>query len=330
MEPNKQSDDVDALERPNTSQVPEQILPMDEGVHEQVDSQNITSPRKSLKARLKDIWRKLNIYLLIFILLVVVTIITAYVAYVRSQNQPQAPATALQDLTSKDLQEIASGNANIGDPRYILNVQSDAIFSGSALVKGDLNVAGNIQLGQQLNVPGITVPGTANIATVQTNNLTVSGTAALQGRLAIQDELSVGKSLTVGGSITASQITTGSLTLGGNGTLTLNNHLRTGGPTPGRSQGSAVGSGGSTSISGSDLAGTLNINTGSGTVPGCFATITFAQRYGSTPRVVITPVGSAGASTEYYVDRSATNFSICTASAAPAGRSFAFDYFVVN
>jgi hypothetical protein len=330
MDPSKQSDDADALERPTADQSPEQLQAVDEGVHIQSDETDITKPKKRLRLRLKDVWKKLNIYLLIFTLLLSVTIIVAVVAYLQSQKQSETPATALQDLTTKDLQEIASGNANIGDPRYILNVQSDAIFAGSALVKGDLNVAGGIQLGQGLNVPNITVPGTANIATVQANNLTVSGTAALQGRLAIQDELSVGRSLTVGGSITASQITTGSLTLGGNGTLTLNNHLRAAGPTPSRSQGSAVGSGGSTSISGSDLAGTLNVNTGGGTAAGCFATITFAQRYGSTPKVIVTPVGSAAAATEYYVDRSATNFSICTTNAAPTGRSFAFDYFVVN
>ena len=330
MDPNKQPDDVDALEQP-TSQPIASTPALDGEVHIAADEQ---SPGQATKvpftARLRGLWKKINIYLLIFILLVVSTLIVFAVAYNNSQKEPEVPATALQDLSTKDLQEIASGNANIGDPRYILNVQSDAIFAGSALIKGDLNVAGNIQLGQALSVPNITIAGTANIATAQVNNLTVSGTTALQGRLAIQDELTVGRSLSVGGGLTAAQITTGSLTLGGNGNLTLNNHLSAGGQTPSRNQGDAMGSGGSSSISGSDLAGTLNINTGSNTSAGCFATINFVQRYSSTPHVIISPVGSAAGGIDYYVDRSATNFSICTSSPAPSGRSFAFDYFVIN
>lgn len=330
MDPNKQPDDVDALEQPSNQS--NSVTPaLDGEVHVAADDPpTLQTSKLSLATRVRSVWKKINIYLLIFFLLIASTLIVFVVAYTNSQKEPEAPATALQDLSTKDLQEIASGNANIGDPRYILNVQSDAIFAGSALVKGDLNVAGNIQLGQALSVPNITIAGTANIATAQVNNLTVSGTTALQGRLAIQDELTVGRSLSVGGGLTAAQITTGSLTLGGNGNLTLNNHISAGGQTPSRSQGSAIGSGGSSSISGSDLAGTLNINTGSNTSAGCFATINFVQRYTSTPHVIISPVGSAAGGIDYYVDRSATNFSICTASPAPTGRSFAFDYFVIN
>lgn len=330
MDPEKPQNDADALEQPSNQSAPAQIE-LDDEVHVAADEQSIGQPAKRrFKLDIRQLWKRINVYLLIFILLLVITVIVFVVAYIQSQQEPDSPATALQDLSSEDLQEIANGNANIGDPRYILNIQSDAIFAGSALVKGDLNVAGSIQLGQALSVPNITVAGTANLATAQVNNLTVSGTTALQGRLAIQDELTVGRSLSVGGGLTAPQITTGTLTLGGNGSLNLNNHLNAGGQTPSRSQGPAVGSGGSSSISGSDLAGTLNVNTGSGTSAGCFATITFVQRYSSTPHVIISPVGATAGSIEYYVDRSATNFSICTASAAPGGRSFAFDYFVVN
>jgi hypothetical protein len=330
MDGQKPQNDADALEQP-TSQSSVISPELDGEVHLAADEQTIgQAPQRRLRLNFKQLWKKINVYLLIFILLIILTFIILVVSYIASQKEPESPTTALQDLSSKDLQEIASGNANIGDPRYILNVQSDAIFAGNALVKGDLNVAGSVQLGQALSIPAITVTGNASIATAAINNLTVSGATALQGRLAIQDELTVGRSLSVGGGITASQITTGTLTLGGNGNLNLNNHLNAGGQTPNRSQGSAVGSGGSSSISGSDLAGTLNINTGSGTSAGCFATITFVQRYSSTPHVIISPIGSAAGSIDYYVDRSSTNFSICTASAAPTSRSFGFDYFVVN
>src|SRR5262249_36249372 len=153
-----------------------------------------------------------------------------------------------------------------------------------------------------LEVPTITVSGVSNLNTAQISTLSVAQNTTLQGavslnstlnvagKLSTSNDVNIGKSLNVNGSLTAPRITTGNLTLGGNGTLTLNNHVKASGPTPNRSQGSAVGGGGSTSISGSDLAGTVNINTGNSPHPGCFVTVTFVQRYDSTPRVMITPV----------------------------------------
>ena len=61
---------------------------------------------------------------------------------------------------------------------------------------------------------------------------------------------------------------------------------------------------------------------------GCFVTINFSQRYGATPHVVISPSNSAAASLSYYTNRSATSFSICTASAPAGGATYLFDYIV--
>ena len=328
MDQNNEQNNADALEKPTQTNSLD-TLGMDEDIHYAAGEQPLDQqPKKRFSFNAKQLWRKMNVYLLIFVLLCVVTTIVFIVAYINSQKDPAVPVTALQDLSSKDLQEIASGNSNIGDPRYLLSIQSDAVFAGNALVKGDLNIAGNIQLGQSLSVPNMTVSGTTNLSTVQINNLSVAGTTALQGRISIQDELSVGRSLNVGGSLVAAQVSTGALSL--NGSLSLNNHITAGGPAVKRSQGGAVGSGGSSSISGSDLAGTINVNTGSGTAAGCFATITFSQRYSTTPRVIVSPIGSGAGETNYYVDRSNSGFSVCAATPAPTGRSFAFDYFVVG
>lgn len=289
------------------------------------------TPKKAgEKSGVKKLLGFFNVYLLIFLLLLVIAGIVFVVSYLNSQKQPEQPTAELQNLTQEQLSEIANGgDASVGDPRYVLNVQSDAVFAGNALIRGDLNVAGSLQLGQGLTISQLTVSGASNLNTVQINSLQVAGDSVLQGSLTLQSDLTA-RSANFGGTVTASQINTGSLTLAGNGTLTLNNHIVTNGPTPGRSNGGALGAGGTTSISGSDIAGTLNVNTGGGTAPGCFATITFVQRFNGTPNVLVTPVGSAAGQTQFYVDRSATNFSICTANAAPAGRSFGFDYFVID
>jgi hypothetical protein len=310
------------------------------GVHEEGKADQPGD--KKPKTALKKLWAKINIYFLVFMLLLVLSGIVFIVTYLKSQKEPELPTTALQNLTQQDLSEIASGDSKVGDPRYVLNIQSNAVFAGNALVRGDLSVAGNILLGKALSVPGITVSGNSNLGTAQINTLSVAnastlqgavsmnGTLSVQGRFNTNSDASVGRSMNVGGTLTAARIVTGSLTLSSGGTFTFNNHIKATGATPGRSQGSAVGGGGSTSISGSDLAGTVNINTGNSPSPGCFITVNFVQRYDATPRVIISPVGAGAGQTQYYVNRSATSFSICTANSAPAGQSFAFDYWIVN
>jgi hypothetical protein len=287
--------------------------------------------QKTSRHILQSLKGAFNIYLLLFALLVIVSVIVFIVAYLNSKdNKTTGSTAAVQELTQKDLSDLASGDAKIGDPKYILNVQSDAIFAGSALVRKDLNVAGNLQLGQALNVGNVTVSGTGNFNTVQINTLAVAGAAAIQGKLSSQSDVVFARGLNVGGTITAGSITTSSLTLGGNGNLNLNNHINATGPTPGRSQGGAVGSGGSTSINGSDIAGTLTVNTGTNPGAGCFATINFVQRFSGTPHVIVSPIGSAAAQVQYYATKSATGFSVCAANTPPASQSFSFDYFVID
>jgi hypothetical protein len=115
-----------------------------------------------------------------------------------------------------------------------------------------------------------------------------------------------------------------------NGNLLLTKHISAGGATPSRSNGDALGSGGTVAVSGSDIAGNVNVNTGSGPVAGCFATMTFSQKYNSTPRVIVTPVGLSAANVGYYVTRTTSSFAICAANNPPANVSFGFDYFVVE
>lgn len=334
MDENKgqdQSQDENALEKPpEQMNALESLSDTDDTVHAAPDEdQKKPAQKPGEKKGFKKILGFFNVYLLIFLLLVVIAGIVFVVSYINSQKEPKQPTTALQNLTQEQLAEIANGDASVGDPRYVLNIQSDAVFAGNALIRGDLNVAGSLQLGQGLTIPGLTVSGASNLAQVQVNSLQVATTTVFQGAVTMQSDLTA-RSANFGGALSAPTINTANLTLAGNGNLTLNNHIKTSGPTPARSQGGAVGVGGSTSNSGSDLAGTLNVNTGHSTGPGCFATITFRQRFDGTPHVLVTPVGPTGGQTQFYVERSPTNFSICTANAAPTGRSFAFDYFVIN
>lgn len=331
----KQSDDENALEAPKEINALEGLSSTN-GAQATQSQEVPTTEIPKKRSKFRRIWDVINIYLLIFILLVVVAGIVFIVSYLNSQQEPELPVTALQDLTQEQLSEIATGDANVGDPRYILNIQSDAVFAGSALVRGDLNIAGSLQLGEGLLLPDLTVSGASNLNTVQMNTLNIAGATTMQGALTLQDSLSVSEGLSVGGTstfngaITATSVTTGSLTLAGNGTLTVNNHIKVNGPTPSRTNGGSIGSGGSTSVSGSDTSGTVNINTGSGASAGCLVNVVFNQSFEGNPQINITPTNAAAATIQYYIQRSSTGFSICSANNPGGGRSFSYDYFAIN
>jgi hypothetical protein len=146
----------------------------------------------------------------------------------------------------------------------------------------------------------------------------------LQGGLTVQKNLAVNGDATINGSLAASKITTDSLQMAGD--LKLTHHISAGGSTPVRSNGSALGGGGTASVSGSDTAGSITINTGNSPSAGCYITVSFSSRFNATPHIVITPVGSSAANLNYYINRSTSSFSVCSTNAASAHRTFGFDY----
>lgn len=279
---------------------------------------------------LKRFFRKINLYLLIFVLLVIIAGAVTVVNYLNSQKAAPAPNIATQALSTDTLKQLANTDATVGNTSQTLTIQGNAVIAGQTLTRGNLNVAGNLQTGGSITSPNLTISGTANLGTVQINNLQVAGTTAIQGTTTLRD-VNVAGTASFGGPLTASQITVSRLILSGNASLQIPNHIAFTGPSPSRSINTAVlGNGGTALVGGSDTSGTVTINTGNNPTPGCFTRITFAQAFSNQPHVLISPVGAGAGQTQYYVDRSTSGFSVCTANAAPANQSFAFDYFVTN
>lgn len=275
------------------------------------------------------IFQGANLYLLGFILLLIIAIGVVIFALKqgRASNKPEQISS--QNLSENSLKQIASSDVSVGDSKQLLTVQSNAIFAGEILAQKNLEVAGNLKVGGNLSLPSIVVGGTSQFGSVQVNkDLSVAGKASVQGSLSIQSSLSVNGGGNFSGPISAPQLTVSSLQL--NGDLVLTHHISAGGSTPGSSRGSAVGGGGSATVSGSDTAGGISISTGSSPPAGCFITVSFTQVFHATPHVVITPVGSTAGRLNYYVSRSTTGFSVCTASPAPAGANFGFDYIIFD
>lgn len=268
-----------------------------------------------------------NIYLLLFVLVVVLALIVTFISYQKNKKEEEKKDALLTETLSQEaLDQLKQSDVRVGDPKKILSIESNAIFSGKVLVKESLEVAGQLKIGGTLSIPGISVSGASTFDQIKVSGIEVSGNSSIQGQLAVQQGLTVGGNLSVGGTLSASQLTLDGLQL--NGDLTFTRHVVTGGGTPSKSNGGALGSGGTSSVSGTDTAGTVNINTGGGPGSGCFVTVSFVNKYNSTPSVIISPVGSAAGGINYYVNRTSSNFSICTANSPPAGKNFAFDYIV--
>lgn len=289
---------------------------------------NKETKKKTGGALLQRLVSHVNIYLLIFILIILVATMGVFISYQSARKETAEPTLTTQDLTQEALEQINNSEVKVGDPKQTLAIESNAIFSGKVLVRDSLDVAGTIKVGGAVNLPGITVSGTSSFDQLQTNRLSVSGEAGIQGTLSVQSNLSVAGGATFGGSVSMPKLTVQELQLSGN--LTFTKHIDAGGPTPGVSKGTALGSGGTASVGGTDTAGTVSISTGSGPGAGCFATITFESSFGGTPHVVVTPIGSSAAGLDWYINRNSTSFSICTASTPPAGANFAFDYIVID
>lgn len=242
---------------------------------------------------------------------------------------------ALRSLSPEELDRLNTSQLELGGQGNLLTFTADSTFKGKAVFDGDAVFNGQISADKNASFTDITIPGTSNLnVTDIKSTLKVAGNTTLQGSVVAQSNLSVSGGLNVagsssfGGALTAGDLNVRSATVNGN--LTVNGHLITRGSTPTAGAGTAVGGGGTVSISGNDSAGTIAINTGSAPPAGIFINVTFRTPFSGSPKVILTPVGSAAGVSAYYTSRSANGFSIGTATAPTAGASYVFDYIVVQ
>ncbi len=84
-------------------------------------------------------------------------------------------------------------------------------------------------------------------------------------------------------------------------------------------------------ISGNDTAGTITYTTNSdGMAVGEQVKVTFSSPYGVRPRITLTPVSAGAAATRYYVERTATQFTIHFIDIPEADTVYKFDYQIIQ
>jgi cytoskeletal protein CcmA (bactofilin family) len=269
-----------------------------------------------------------NFYFVAFLLLLLLGAGGIYAAIKFNDKNAGNQASKAASLTDKQLADLKNNTTLVGDSQQTLDIQGNSIFEGQVLMRNNLDVAGSIKVGGSLSLPAITVGGSSTFGEIHVNDkLTVAGNTSLQGSLTVQKGLTVSGNVSFG-SISAGQINASSIQLTGD--FVVSRHINVTGGVPSRSGGSALGAGGTATVSGTDTSGTVTINTGGGPPAGCFITMNFTQKFSKTPHVVISPSNSNAATLDYYTNRSSSNFSICTTSAPGGSTSYLFDYIVID
>lgn len=332
---NNQEPQKDSLEEPSTVIQPtnqthqadqEEVKAEDQTLVADTQNRTETKPPTS-PSGFKRVLRFVNIYFIIFLVLLAAAGVTTFVSLKSNDNKPKQNKT--QSLTDKQIAELRGSTTIVGDAQQTLDIQGNSIFEGQVLMRNNLDVAGSIKVGGSLSLPAITVGGSSSFGQIRVNQtLSVNGNTTLQGQLSVQKALSVAGSATIGGSLSANQLNVSTLRLTGD--LVIARHITLGGGAPSRSGGPALGAGGTVSVNGTDTAGTVTINTGGGPPAGCFVTINFTQKFNTTPHVVISPSNSNAGSLNYYTNRSNINFSICTANGPSSSRTYIFDYIIID
>lgn len=318
-------------------------------VDSMADESNQDAPPRTEKPKAKGIkalLSKVNIYLLLFILICVLAAAAYTVMYFMNKREQNIRLETTK-ITEETLEQLKTSDAIVGDPQQILTIESNAVISGKVVMRDTLDIAGGLRVGGPLSIPALGVAGSGSFGDLSTNDLQAAGNLAVGGILDVVGTATFGENLTVAGDINGG----GRLDIGGQATIGGNlnvngiisakginfdeisiTRINISGNNPSVSVGGAAGGGGTASINGTDTAATVTINTGGGTGSGILATITFTGAFNSNnPHPVITPNGAGCANIGYYVTNiSATQFSIATATAPPAGTTCRFNYIVIN
>lgn len=257
-----------------------------------------------------------------------------YIAHVSKQPSSKTKTPEVKTLTPEELNKLSSIGANLGTSNELLTVAATAQFNNNVIISKDLSLNGKLNANGPVTLKSLTISGndTSIGGLIVGGDLGVTGTSTLQKGATIGQLLSVTGNLAVAGvanfgTISASAITVRNITI--SGPLVVS-HLTSSGPVPSSSSGSAIGGGGTTSLSGNDTTGTINMNIGSGSSAGILINVTFRSPYAANVHVMITPVTGGAASAPTFVTRTANGFQIRTDSPLPAGSLLSYDYFVIQ
>ncbi len=339
--------DAEAEAPPASGNVP-QAEPLSDGTVPTVLDPGAGIPTTAVakgRASLTAVYRRADIIttLVTFIVAIVAAgvVLGGYLYLTRPSKQAAVSAPKVTTLDQKDLEKLGTFFGSTGGgSSQVLTISSSTLFTNRVAINNDLKVTGGVSVAGSTNLGDLTVDKTSTLGVTNVRAalnvagpLTLQSPALLNGGASAKGDLSASGNGTFGGSLSAGIINTRDLAVTGN--LNLSGHLIVNGSRPGISLGSEAGGGASTNIDGNDSAGTVSVNTGSvsfgaTTNGGLLINVIFHTAYGRVPRVLITPIGQSSGALPYYVQRTATGFTIGAASGIHSNTGYAFDYWVIQ
>ena len=265
----------------------------------------------------------------LFFAIITMIAVVAVIVFVTVQNSNEGLLFETTQLNEDELAQIGAVTATQSDNGTKLVIDADSTFERSLLIKDSVEIVGGLTVGGPINIPDLQV----STGSLDLENATVSGNFQVQGNGSFAGSLSAGSLNIAGNANIAGDLIAQSLSISNFnllGDFTLSAHLRTTGAAPSISSGGSIGSGGTTSLNGNDISGTITINTGTGSATGTLASINFAKAYASPPQVIITPTTASAATSGYYVTRTATGFTVRAASNPADSSTLQFDYIIVE
>ena len=299
---------------------------------------------KRTKATLGAVYRKADIMTTLYTflgMLAAAGIVFGAYYFLNHTNVKKATPIPVTKLDGADLEKLKTffGSNAIGNNSEVLTVTASSLFKNRVALGSDLKVVGGVDVAGATNLGDLAVTKVATLGVVNARgSLTVAGPTVLQSPAILSAGVTVNGNVvasgngTFGGSISAGVVNARELAVAN---LNLSGHIVISGQVPSAGVTSLAGTGGFSTIDGTDSAGTVVINTG--TVPasvlklgGLLGTVTFKIPYPKMPRVLITPIGSTSASIPYYIQKSPTGFTIGVNADPRSSSSYAFDYWVIQ
>jgi hypothetical protein len=244
---------------------------------------------------------------------------------------PDQPDPSIDDsffnflgATSEDT--VINGNLFVHGTIYADKIKANEI-EGLSIFTDQL-----ASLQQKLNEASST--STNPDGTTTTNTIIQTATTTLN----LSDGLTVGGDANFHGNVFFYKLVTFTEKTLFNNDVTFAAHVTTDGTAPTYNLEAGAGDGTDTAgnqlakanVDGNDTSGSLNVTTGNNTAAGKVISVTFNKPFAKAPRVILSATNDQAAGVKYYVQSTATGFTIYLIDAPASGADLQFNYFVIQ
>jgi len=241
-----------------------------------------------------------------------------------NQPDPNVPGSFFNFLGATSEDTVINGNLFVHGTIYADKIKANEIEGLSIFTDQLASLQQKLQ-SEQATTTDSSTGGTSTV--LQTATTTIN----------LNDGLTVGGDANFHGNAFFYKLVTFTEKTLFNNDVSFNAHITTGGTTPTYNLEAAAGStdstavkGATAAVSGNDNSGTVSVSTGDNSTTGKLITVTFAKPFDKAPQVVLTATNGQTAAIRYYVQSTATGFTIYVIDGPAASTPLQFNYFVIQ